>query len=73
VVSYLDLAEPKLERRPFTRQGWIHELKLDGFRILATHSAAGVTLPSRRGTPYHDRFPELIAEMARLALYAGTG
>jgi bifunctional non-homologous end joining protein LigD len=66
VITPDDLAEPQLQHRPFTRDGWIHELKLDGFRLLVRHSGDTVELLSRRGTPYHDRFPELVADVSRL-------
>ncbi len=73
MISPTDLAEPELQRRPFYRPGWIHELKYDGFRILVTHSAGSVQLLSRRGTPYHDVFPELVAEVARFPELAIDG
>ena len=66
MVSYLDLAEPKLERRPFARPGWIFELKYDGFRMLASHRDGAAALVSRRGTDFSDRFPELTAELLDL-------
>lgn len=73
MISPLELAEPELQRRPFTRRGWIFELKYDGFRILVTHAGGDVKLLSRRGTPYHDLFPELVAEVARLPELAIDG
>jgi bifunctional non-homologous end joining protein LigD len=36
--------------------GWIHEIKHDGFRILAERDASGVTFPTRRGLRFADRF-----------------
>ena len=73
MISHLDLAEPELQRRPFTRAGWVHELKYDGFRILVTHLAGEVKLLSRRGTSYHDIFPEIVAEVAQLPELAVDG
>ena len=51
----------------------MHELKYDGFRILVTHLAGEVKLLSRRGTPYHDIFPEIVAEVAQLPELAVDG
>ena len=48
-------------------------MKYDGFRILITHVAGEVKLLSRRGTPYHDRFPELVADIHRLPELAIDG
>lgn len=73
MIAPTDLAEPELQRRPFNRSGWIHELKYDGFRILVTHSAGDVKMLSRRGTLYHDAFPELVAEVGRLPEVAIDG
>jgi bifunctional non-homologous end joining protein LigD len=73
LISHLDLAELKLQRRPFNRAGWIHELKYDGFRILVTHASGTVRLLSRRGTAYHDIFPELVADVAQLPYLAIDG
>jgi ATP-dependent DNA ligase len=35
LISPLELAEPELQGRPFTRKGWIFELKYDGLRPAA--------------------------------------
>jgi bifunctional non-homologous end joining protein LigD len=56
--------------RPFSRPGWIFEPKLDGVRALAFISrpsagtAARVELRSRRGTPMHAQYPEVVDAMA---------
>jgi len=51
----------------------VHELKYDGFRILVTHVAGEVKLLSRPGTPYHDIFPEIVADVAQLPELAVDG
>jgi len=40
---------------------WVHEIKHDGFRILARHDERGVRLFTRNGYNFTDRFP-LIAD-----------
>jgi bifunctional non-homologous end joining protein LigD len=45
--------EPCLPRRP----GWIHEIKHDGFRILAHRRGRAIRLLSRNGHDLADRFP----------------
>jgi bifunctional non-homologous end joining protein LigD len=58
-ISYRDLARPSLVKSPFSRPGWIFELKYDGFRVLATKHADEVTLASRRGTNLLPCYPEI--------------
>jgi bifunctional non-homologous end joining protein LigD len=43
---------------------WLHEVKHDGYRILARKQGERVTLWTRRGTDYTDEFPR-IAETVR--------
>jgi bifunctional non-homologous end joining protein LigD len=42
---------------PPSGPGWIHEIKHDGFRILARRDSAGVRLISRNGNDFTHRFP----------------
>ncbi len=52
---------PRLAKKPPSDAEWIHEIKHDGFRILAHRGAGGVRLLTRNGHDFADRFP-LIAE-----------
>ena len=51
---------------PFSRAGWIFELKYDGFRLLAGKDGDAASLRFRRGAPATDRFPEVAAAVASL-------
>jgi bifunctional non-homologous end joining protein LigD len=51
------LAEPRDEA--FTRDGWLFELKLDGYRMLASKSHDEATLVTRNGNDYTGVFPEI--------------
>jgi bifunctional non-homologous end joining protein LigD len=51
------LAEPHDEA--FTRDGWVFELKLDGYRLLASKSHGDVKLLTRNGNDYTAVFPEI--------------
>ena len=62
----LALCLPRPARKPPVGPGWIHEIKHDGFRILAERDAKGVTLHTRRGYDFADRFPLVVAAVARL-------
>jgi bifunctional non-homologous end joining protein LigD len=45
---------------------WIHEIKHDGFRIMARRDAAGVRLISRHGNDFTSRFPLAAAAVGAL-------
>jgi len=51
------LAEPAEEA--FTREGWLFELKLDGYRLLASKSHGEALLLTRNGNDYTGAFPEV--------------
>jgi bifunctional non-homologous end joining protein LigD len=51
-------------KKPPAGPGWIHEIKHDGFRILAERDARGVTLHTRRGYDFAERFPLAAAAIA---------
>jgi bifunctional non-homologous end joining protein LigD len=55
---------PGLVSRPRAGPDWLHEVKHDGYRILARKRGERVTLWTRRGTDYTDRMPR-IAEAVR--------
>src|SRR5215471_656950 len=48
---------PSPAKAPPSGPGWIHEIKHDGFRILARRDGAGVRLITRKGNDFTDHFP----------------
>ncbi|HUP00380.1 MAG TPA: DNA ligase D [Gemmatimonadota bacterium] len=52
--------------RPFSKPGWLFEPKLDGYRMLAGRSPAGVKLLLRNGGDATRTFPELAAALGLL-------
>jgi bifunctional non-homologous end joining protein LigD len=48
---------PSPAKAPPSGPGWIHEIKHDGFRILARRDRTGVRLITRNGSDFTDRFP----------------
>lgn len=46
--------------------GWIHEIKFDGYRILARLQAGKARLITRNGKDWTDRFPDLVSVLERL-------
>ena len=51
------LAEPR--DHAFTRDGWVFELKLDGYRLIASKSRGEALLLTRNGNDYTAVFPEV--------------
>jgi bifunctional non-homologous end joining protein LigD len=59
-VAFPDFCEPCLPSpapNPPAGDGWIHEIKLDGFRMLARRDGAGVRLLTRRGIDWTGPLP----------------
>jgi ATP-dependent DNA ligase len=48
---------PSPAKAPPSGPGWLHEIKHDGFRILARRDGAGVRLITRHGNDFTHRFP----------------
>ena len=65
----LGIVEPCLpsraERAP-SGPGWIHEIKHDGFRIMARRDSAGIRLFTRNGNDFTNRFPIIVAAVTAL-------
>jgi bifunctional non-homologous end joining protein LigD len=57
---------PRPAKEPPVGPGWIHEIKHDGFRIIARRDAAGVRLITRNGYDLAARFPLAAAAIAAL-------
>ena len=58
----------KLVATPPTGQGWLHELKWDGYRLLATIRDGEVRLWSRNGLDWSERVPEVRDALSALGL-----
>jgi bifunctional non-homologous end joining protein LigD len=57
---------PTLVPKPFHRDGWVYEEKVDGWRILAYKDGARVRLLNRTGVDHARRFRKLAAAIAAL-------
>jgi ATP-dependent DNA ligase len=51
---------------PPSGRGWLHEIKHDGFRIMARRNSRGVRLYTRNGYNFADRFPKIVEAVASL-------
>src|SRR5689334_3938687 len=57
---------PRAATQPPAGRGWIHEIKHDGFRIMARRADGHVQLLTRKGTNFSDRFPQIVAALTVL-------
>jgi bifunctional non-homologous end joining protein LigD len=57
---------PSPAKRPPTGSNWLHEIKHDGFRIMARRDSAGVRLVTRNGHDFTARFPLAAEAVAAL-------
>jgi bifunctional non-homologous end joining protein LigD len=57
---------PSPAKRPPSGPGWLHEIKHDGFRIMARRDGAGIRLITRHGNDFTSRFPIIVAAVAAL-------
>jgi bifunctional non-homologous end joining protein LigD len=57
---------PSPAEAPPSGPDWLHEIKHDGFRIMALRDAAGVRLYTRNGHDFSDRFALIVAAVTAL-------
>jgi bifunctional non-homologous end joining protein LigD len=57
---------PSPAKAPPSGPNWIHEIKHDGFRILARRDGAGVRLIARNGNDFTHRFPFIATAVGKL-------
>jgi bifunctional non-homologous end joining protein LigD len=57
---------PTKAPQPPTGDAWLHEIKHDGFRVIARKDGAWVRLYSRPGNDLTDRFPLIVEALSRL-------
>ena len=69
VRTFPDFCEPCLPsqiERPPAGNDWIHEIKHDGFRLLARRGAERVRLFTRNGNDWSERFPLIVEALNAL-------
>jgi bifunctional non-homologous end joining protein LigD len=64
VAPYL----PRLTQVPPTGPGWLHEIKHDGFRIMARREASSVRLYTRNGYDFAHRFPRIVEAVSSISV-----
>jgi ATP-dependent DNA ligase len=65
-IGAIEPCLPSPAKVPPSGPGWIHEIKHDGFRLIARRDVAGVRLFTRKGNDFTARFPQIAAAVAAL-------
>lgn len=65
-AGFIEPCLPSPAGKPPAAGQWIHEIKVDGFRLLAIRNTSGVRLLTRHGTDFTDRFPNVHAAVNKL-------
>jgi bifunctional non-homologous end joining protein LigD len=65
-LSRIEPCLPRSAKKPPAGPGWIHEIKHDGFRIIAVRDGARVRLLTRKGIDLARRFAQITASIGAL-------
>jgi bifunctional non-homologous end joining protein LigD len=69
-TAFIIPCQPTLRPEPPSGDGWVHEVKFDGFRIQVHKEGKDVALFSRGGTDWTDRYRAISDAAARLPVSA---
>jgi len=69
-AGFIEPCLPSSAERPPSGPGWIHEIKHDGYRLMARRDAAGVRLLTRNGHDWASRFPLIVEAVAALRVHS---
>jgi bifunctional non-homologous end joining protein LigD len=71
-AGFIEPCIPTAARVPPADPGWLHEIKHDGYRLMARLEGRRVRLFSRRGHDWSDRFPRIREAMTSLRARSAT-
>jgi len=57
---------PTRVKTPPSGELWIHEIKYDGFRLMAQRSVDGIRLVTKQGSDFSDRYSQVVAAIEKL-------
>ena len=66
VLRFIEPCLPSPADRPPSGSDWIHEIKHDGYRLMARRDPVGIRLITRRGNDWSDRFPLVVEAVNQL-------
>jgi ATP-dependent DNA ligase len=70
-AGFIEPCLPSPAKAPPTGPDWLHEIKHDGFRLMARRDVKGVRVYTRNGNDFTQRFP-LIVERSRCCRLAAA-
>ena len=65
-AGFIEPCLPSPADHPPSGSSWIHEIKHDGYRLMARRDSVGIRLITRRGNDWSDRFPLVIEAVNHL-------
>jgi bifunctional non-homologous end joining protein LigD len=65
-ATFIEPCLPSSADRPPSGSNWIHEIKHDGYRLMARRDPVGIRLITRRGNDWTTRFPLIIEAVNHL-------
>jgi bifunctional non-homologous end joining protein LigD len=65
-ASFIQPCLPSSADKPPSGANWIHEIKHDGYRLMARRDPVGIRLITRRGNDWSDRFPLVVEAVNHL-------
>jgi bifunctional non-homologous end joining protein LigD len=65
--KFIEPCLPSPADKPPSGPNWIHEIKHDGFRLMARRDPVGIRLITRRGNDWTNRYP-FVVEAVNLSL-----
>ena len=66
VLRFIEPCLPSPADGPPSGSNWIHEIKHDGYRLMARRDSVGIRLITRRANDWSDRFPLVIEAVNHL-------
>jgi bifunctional non-homologous end joining protein LigD len=70
--GFVEPCLPSIARKPPSGPQWLHEIKHDGYRLIARRDGDRVRLFTRRGYDWSDRYPRIVQAMAALKVTSAT-
>jgi ATP-dependent DNA ligase len=65
-ASFIEPCLPSPAYKPPSGSGWIHEIKHDGYRLMARRDPVGIRLITRRGDDWTTRYPLVVEAVNHL-------
>jgi bifunctional non-homologous end joining protein LigD len=65
-AGFIEPCLPSPADKPASGANWIHEIKHDGYRLMARRDPVGIRLLTRRGNDWANRFPLVVEAVNHL-------